>query len=114
MNPFAGLVAQVTNRSQPQEIKRERVRPPGDMPMARLAVEILKDGPASTAELAALMGCSNKRVWDHLKHIRRAGEVEYASSKWTLCADYPIRPILAAAKLLREHGWTVYAPEEKP
>lgn len=86
-------------------------RPASPNSKARQILERLRQGPASTVELAELVGVAPAQIHTILWRHRTLGMVMRPDKKvWALNPAYLSAKIANAAEVLRAAGWTVIAP----
>lgn len=100
----------------------QRARPPMPVPVRReggttkvatLLGYLREAGPASTSTLCHLVELDSRLVWGLLKAPRDRGEVIYSAERWSVVDGFDAEEranLMAAARMLRRHGWTVRAP----
>ncbi len=73
----------------------------------------LAESPASTSQLAEVLGLHSRAVWGLLKTPRQRGVVDYSSDSgmWSINHAYEPPAIERARAFLVANGWTCTPPE---
>lgn len=80
--------------------------------VSRLLAAIQQAGRIKTADLSDATGLSSNLIWGLLKGPRARGAVEFAEGVWCVGpqSEAERKALMAAASLLRRHGWRVQPP----
>jgi hypothetical protein len=110
---FAAMVQALDARHVHQAGFQRRVASEGDATRTDILLDLLdRNGPMSSRHLALVTGLSVKAVRNLLDGPRCRGQVRFVGDLqlWEINRDYDEElheQLLAAAALLRRHGWIV-------